>query len=110
MVKTTMAEAKKLAKELKINTNKIPLKEFHKGIVVELEHGPKSKGGISNKTNVTKGSLSKTAKIAEAHLLESKNYYKELAKMEKKMERSKNAMENRKKNKKGMADTKKRRK
>lgn len=81
---------KKLAKKLKVNTKKIPLREFKRGIKVEREHGPKAKGGISKKTDVTSGSKKKTAKIALAHLKESPRYYQELAKMEDKLERSKN--------------------
>ena len=109
MAKTTMAEAKRLAQRLKMGP-KIPLSELRKGIDVETEHGSVKKGGISKKTNVTKDDITKTAKIALAHLKESPKYYSYLSRMEKKMEGAKNAVENRQKNKKGMADTKKRRK
>lgn len=88
MAKVTNKEARKLASQLKISKS-IPLKEFKAGVKVEKEHGPVKKGGVSNKTNVTGGNLKKTGKIALAHLKESPIYYKELHKMEKKLEKTK---------------------
>lgn len=80
------SKVKRLAKELKLS-KKIPLSELKQGIAVEKEHGPKSKGGVSKKTDVTKGNIKKTAKIAGAHLMEDPRYYDYLEKMEKKLER-----------------------
>ena len=71
-----------VAKKLKIAEKKIPLSAFQKGFAVELEHGK-----VSPKTNVTNNNPIKTGKIALAHLLESKDYYSQLAKMEKKTKR-----------------------
>jgi len=78
------ADAKRIAKELKMDTKRFKLADFKKGMRVELEHGPKKKGGISNKTDVTGGNLLKTGKVALAHMLEDVKYYDKLAIMEKK--------------------------
>lgn len=91
--------SKRLASKLDVDTKKIPLKEFKKGIKVEKEHGPVSKGGVSRSTDVTQGNKKKTAKIAAAHLKESPKYYQELAKMEKKLEKTKRKAKIKKHNK-----------
>ena len=78
------ADAKRIAKELKMDTKRFKLADFKKGLKIEFEHGPKKKGGISEKTNVTGGNLLKTGKIAFAHMLEDLKYYDKLEKMEKK--------------------------
>jgi len=80
----TDADAKRIAKELKMDTKRFKLADFKKGLLVELEHGPKKKGGMSDKTNVTGGNLLKTGKIALAHMLEDLKYYDKLEKIEKK--------------------------
>jgi len=80
------AEIKKLASRFKIKADGIPYSQFKKGIKVEMEHGPKN-GGVSKDTDVTKGNIVKTAKIALAHLKESPKYYTALSKMEKKLKR-----------------------
>lgn len=82
------AEIKKLAIRFKIKDNGIPYGQFKKGISVEREHGPKN-GGVSSKTNVTGGSLLKTAKIAFAHLKESPGYYRALSRMESNLKKGK---------------------
>ena len=92
----TDAEAKRIAKELKMDTKRFKLADFKKGLLVELEHGPKKKGGMSDKTNVTGGNLKKTGKIALAHITENKNYYKKLAIMEKKSGKTKRHVSKRK--------------
>lgn len=53
------------------------LTQLTNGIKVELEHGK-----ITPFTNVTNDNLVITGKIALAHLIEDKNYYKKLKKME----------------------------
>ena len=93
-MKISEDKMKRLAKELDIKKNNIPYAAFKRGVQTELEHGPKSKGGISNKTDVTHGNLKKTAKIAKAHLLEGPKYYQYLDKLEKKLEKPKRRMFN----------------
>ena len=66
-------EIKEVGEKLKVDFNKIPFEQFKKGIYVEMEHKD-----INN-------SLEFFAKIAKTHLEESPDYYKELAKMEKKL-------------------------
>lgn len=74
----TMVQAKKIGDALRVNWNKVDLKEFRKGLKVEQEHGGNSK------TNVTGNDPVKTGKITLAHLNEMKDYYTKLSKMEKK--------------------------
>jgi hypothetical protein len=66
---------------IKEKIKKLPKKELAKGIVVEKEHSQSGPGG--KELDVTHGDPKKTKKIAEAHLLEKKDYYTALAKMEK---------------------------
>lgn len=58
-----------------VNTRKmnIPLKEFHKGLEVELEHGT-----IYEDANVTNNHPILTGKIVLAHLKETMDYYKRI--------------------------------
>jgi len=77
-MKITKERAKTIGDRLKIKWDKYPLCQFAKGMNVEQEHGPNDK-----QTDVTKGSLTKTAKIVLAHLKEMPDYYSRLAKMEK---------------------------
>lgn len=51
--------------------------QFRRGVAIELEHGPCGAGGRA--TDVTKGDLVMTARIAYAHLLERSDYYERLA-------------------------------
>ena len=57
---------------------KFDLKQFTKGINVELEHGTKFKNA-----NVTNNDPILTGKIAYAHLLEFPDYYTRLEQLEK---------------------------
>lgn len=59
------------------------LSDFTYGMNVELEHGTK----LGKNTNVTNNDPLKTAKIALAHMKESPDYYKELKKMESKLQK-----------------------
>lgn len=58
-----------------VNTRKmnIPLKEFHQGLEVELEHGT-----IYEDANVTNNHPILTGKIVLAHLKETMDYYKRI--------------------------------
>lgn len=74
----TLAEAKEVAKKLKLNLKKYPLKKWRDALCVEMEHGSHDK-----RTNVTGNNLLKTGKIALAHIVEFPDYYERLKKMEK---------------------------
>ena len=65
-------ESERVGNQLRVNWNKVDLKEFTMGMNVELEH-----------TNVTKGNLKLTGKITLAHLEELPDYYTRLKEMEK---------------------------
>jgi uncharacterized protein DUF5661 len=73
----TLAETRRLAKQLRINWSKVLYgpKDLQRGIKIELEHGKCLGGKRSPETNVTNDSLIKTAKIARAHLKEHFMYY-----------------------------------
>jgi len=72
-----------MAKEtIKEKIKKLPKKELARGMLVEKEHSQSGPGG--KELDVTHGDPKKTKKIAEAHLLEKKDYYTALAKIEKK--------------------------
>lgn len=74
----TKKDAKRIGDKLNINWNEVNIKEFTKGINVELEHGNKDK-----ETNVTNNDPILTGKIALAHLKELPDYYSRLDKIEK---------------------------
>ena len=78
--KISKKTAYKYGKILGIDFRKIKLSDFVYGINVEKEHGR-----VNKLTNVTNNDLLLTAKIALVHLIESKLYYQELKKMEKKL-------------------------
>ena len=74
---------KKMASELDVDLDIISVDDLIEGMKVELEHGY-----ISPRTNVTNNDLLLTLKIALAHFEESgPDYYKELKKLEKKLNR-----------------------
>lgn len=77
MKKITLNEAKTIGNKLKINFKVIPLNEFRDAMQIELEHGKHNK-----QTNVTANNLLMTGKIALSHILEYKDYYVRLFKME----------------------------
>lgn len=72
-------DAKSIGDKLGVDWKKVPLSQFKQGLKVELEHGK-----VRKRTDVTHDSALKTGKIALAHLLEFKDYYSRLSKMEKK--------------------------
>jgi hypothetical protein len=71
--------AKDIGTKLGINWKKYDIKQFEKGLKVELEHGKKHP-----KTDVTHDDPMKTGKIVLAHLNEKSNYYDLLEKVESK--------------------------
>lgn len=74
--------ARKVGQEIGIDFRKVDLDEFRRGLYVELEHG-RGRG-----TNVTKGDLLMTGRIAWAHLKEIPDYYRRLLIMEREAERT----------------------
>ncbi|MGL5616780.1 MAG: DUF5661 family protein [Sarcina sp.] len=76
----TEQEASSVAKSLNLNfsTEQFSIKDFTKGMNVELEHGTKSK-----ETNITNDDPILTGKIALAHLREFPDYYVRLNNLEK---------------------------
>ena len=71
-MRVTQKQAERVGTQLGVNWDRVDLKEFTMGMNVELEH-----------TNVTKGNLKLTGKIALAHLEELPDYYTRLREMEK---------------------------
>ena len=83
-------EARSIGTQLKIDWSQIDLKQFRRGLEVELEHG-----AIDPETNVTGDDLVLTGKIAWAHLKEIRDYYTRLDRMETEAEEQfKNPVEN----------------
>lgn len=68
---TTYTDAENIGKILNIDWNVVPVETFKKALDVELEH-----------TDITKGDLLMTGRIALAHLTEDPYYYTRLAKSE----------------------------
>lgn len=67
-----LEDAVNIANKLGIRFDKFSVRDFLKGINIELEHGK-----VNPLTNVTNDDLEMTAKIALAHLNEYPNYYNE---------------------------------
>ena len=78
----SLSEARKIGKDLGLSWKKVDLKQFHRGLNVELEHGTRNLV-----TNVTDDDPILTARIALAHLAEFPDYYTRLDKMEKAAEK-----------------------
>lgn len=74
-------DAKRIGDKLGIDWQKFNLEEFTKGLNIELEHGSQFP-----ETNVTNDDELLTGKIAWAHLMEIRDYYTRLEKMEKEAE------------------------
>lgn len=70
-------EARRVGDEIGINWAEVDPEEFRMGLEVELEHGVRNVV-----TNVTGDDLRLTGKIALAHLLELRDYYTRLQRME----------------------------
>lgn len=76
-------ESESIVKKLGAKLSPKGIKQFKKGLGVELEHGTDGlKEGMN--TNVTNNDPIKTGKIALAHLKEAPSYYTALKNMEKK--------------------------
>lgn len=82
-MKINKSQAKKLAKKFRIDIEVVDFDEWHSGLNIELEHGEK----LGILTNITNNNLDLTAKITIAHLIETPDYYKRLAKMEEQAEK-----------------------
>lgn len=80
-----LIECIKIAKNTGVNLENVDIKELHRGINVEFEHGLRYPAW-----NVTNDCPVKTCKIAMAHLEELPDYYTRLDKME---EEGKKALE-----------------
>ncbi len=82
----TTKESEQIVKKLGAKLSPKGIKQFKKGLKVELEHGTEGpKEGMN--TNVTNDDPIKTGKIALAHLKETPSYYTALGHMESKEEK-----------------------
>ena len=70
-------EAKVIGDKLKVNWDRIAVKDFMHGLNVETEHGRQNP-----KTNVSNDDPIITGKIAWVHLLEDPEYYQKLKEVE----------------------------
>lgn len=70
-------EAKEIGDSIGIDWKTVDLKEFRRGLTVELEHG-----SHDPETNVINDDYQLAGKIAWAHLKEIRDYYTRLDKME----------------------------
>ncbi len=77
--KLSIEEANSIGEQVGIDWNASPfsLEEFHKGMLVEIEHG-----SHDPETDVTNNDPVLTGKITWAHLKELPDYYTRLDKME----------------------------
>lgn len=75
--KFSLAEARALGVRLGVKWDEVALKEFHRGLAVELEHGSRDP-----ETDVTHNDPTLTGKIAWAHLKEFPDYYTRLDRLE----------------------------
>jgi hypothetical protein len=82
MIKFKLEDAEQVAKDLKLEFKDFSIRDLLQGMNVEAEHGSQDE-----KTDVGADKPLIAGKIALSHLLESPNYYKELNKMEKNLER-----------------------
>ena len=73
----TLEKIKKTAKKLNVNLNVVSPQVLKTAVEIEMEHGL-----VVPRTNVTDGNLTKTMKIALAHLDEFPDYYTRLVRME----------------------------
>jgi len=77
----TFEEARIIGARLGIKWDKFDIKQFKRGMDIELEHGKRNR-----KTNITNDDALMTGKIALAHLNEFQDYYDRLDKLEKEAE------------------------
>jgi len=76
--KFSESEAKEIGDKLGIDWKNFNVDQFRRGLDVELEHGKRDP-----RVNVTNDNGFQTGKIALAHLLEIRDYYDRLERMEK---------------------------
>jgi hypothetical protein len=69
----SLEQARLVGVQLRINWTKTDLRQFRRGLEVELEHGARRP-----ETNVTNDDLMVTGKMACAHLKEVRDYYTRL--------------------------------
>jgi hypothetical protein len=74
----TEDEAKHIGDAIGIDWHVVDIKEFMRGLEVEMEHGSQ----LGRETNVTNDDPNFTGRIAWAHLKEIPDYYTRLDKME----------------------------
>jgi hypothetical protein len=77
ITKISVAEAREIGEQLKVDWAKVDVNEFHNGLAVELEHG-----AHDPETDVTGDDMLLTGKIAWAHLKEFPDYYSRLKQLE----------------------------
>jgi hypothetical protein len=75
----SLEDAKRIGDKLGVTWEDFDVEEFHKGLLIEREHGT-----INPDTNVTDDDDIKTAKITLAHLAEDSQYNTHLLEMEQK--------------------------
>jgi hypothetical protein len=73
----TTEQARLIGNQLGIDWKSFDIEQFRMGLDVELEHGK-----VDSRTNVTGDDPVLTGKIAWAHLLEIRDYYDRLYRME----------------------------
>ncbi len=76
------ADIVRVAKKLKVNLDVVSIDTLCIGVKIELEHGR-----IHPRTNVSNNDLTKTIKIALAHIEEFPDYYDRLLRLEAQAER-----------------------
>lgn len=73
----SVEQARSVGTQLGIDWMRIDLKQFRRGLEIELEHG-----AHDFETDVTGDDLTMTGKIAWAHLKEIRDYYTRLDRLE----------------------------
>jgi len=76
----TLAQAKEAHHRLRLNVDAVPYTLLLRGMRVEIEHGSKY-GPVGN---VTHDDMLKTAQIALVHIMEFRDYYDRLERLERK--------------------------
>ncbi|TFG54234.1 MAG: hypothetical protein E4H37_00930 [Gemmatimonadales bacterium] len=77
MKEIDLDSARDIGNRIGVEWRVVDVREFRKGLEVELEHGSRDP-----QTNVTNDDMVLTGKIALAHLKEVPDYYSRLEKME----------------------------
>lgn len=77
MKEIDLDSARDIGNRIGVEWRAVDVREFRKGLEVELEHGSRDP-----QTNITNDDMVLTGKIALAHLKEVPDYYSRLEKME----------------------------